>query len=121
MVSQERLQYIKTVKGMLGKVDEEDAGLATQIALDYGEKLGQAQIPLEQYIPLVPDFVRELKDSGMGDGQIVKYMEKTNLASIQEVIQRQDSRALAAENERRQVQMQQQAIQQYNQSMNIMA
>ena len=117
MASPERLQYIKTVKRMLGDLPEEDSGLITNIALDYGEQLNQAQIPLEQYIPNVPDFVKELKGSGMSDGQVTKYMEKTNIASIQDAMQQQDAQALAEENQRRQHMMQQQAIASFNQSL----
>ncbi len=117
MASPEQLDYVKRVKSLLQNVPEEDAGLTTQIALDYGKQLQQAQIPLEQYVPLVPDFVRELKGGGMSDGQITKYMEKTNLASIQDVMEQQNSQKLAEEQARRTHEMQRDAIASFNQSL----
>ena len=45
MASPEQLDYVKRVKSLLQNVPEEDAGLTTQIALDYGKQLQQAQIP----------------------------------------------------------------------------
>ena len=55
----------------------------------------------------------------MGDGQIIKYMEKANLSSIQDAMQQRDAQALAEENERRNHAMQQQAMMEYNQNMGI--
>ena len=117
MASPERLQYVKAVKRMLGDLPEEDSGLITNIALDYGEQLRQAQIPLDQYIPNVPDFVKELKGSGMSDGQVTKYMEKTNIASIQDAMQQRDAQVLAEEDAKRQHMMQQAAIGSFNESL----
>jgi len=119
MASREELEYIKTVKTLLGNIAEEDSGVTMQVALDYGKQLEQAQMPLEEYIPNIPDFVQELKGGGMGDGQIIKYMEKANLSSIQDAMQQRDAQALAEENERRNHAMQQQAMMEYNQNMRM--
>jgi len=119
MASPEDLQYIKTVKTLLGNLPEEDSGVSMQVALDYGKQLEQAQMPLEEYIPNIPNFIQELKSGGMGDGQIIKYMEKTNLSSIQDAMQQRDAQALVEENERRNHAMQQQAMMEYNQNMGM--
>ena len=106
----------------LDKLEKEGKALLPQL-LKYSQDMESMQIPPQLQIKNLRNAVDNIrtmvKEMGVPVGAVKQVIEKDSMEALEQYARQQDAQVVAQEDERRQMQMQQQAIASYNQQMRV--
>jgi hypothetical protein len=106
----------------LDKLEKEGKALLPQL-LKYSQDMEDMQIPPQLQIKNLRNAVDNIrtmvKDMGVPVSAVKQVIEKDSMEALEQYARQQDAQVLQQEDERRQMQMQQQAIASYNQQMRV--
>ena len=106
----------------LDKLEKEGKALLPQL-LKYSQDMESMQIPPQLQIKNLRNAVDNIrtmvKEMGVPVGAVKQVIEKDSMEALEQYARQQDAQVLQQEDERRQMQMQQQAIASYNQQMRV--
>ena len=106
----------------LDKLEKEGKALLPQL-LKYSQDMESMQIPPQLQIKNLRNAVDNIrtmvKEMGVPVGAVKQVIEKDSMEALEQYARQQDAQVLQQEDERRHMQMQQQAIASYNQQMRV--
>ena len=124
MPSDASVQRLKKLNATvdLDKLEKEGKALLPQL-LKYSQDMEDMQIPPQLQIKNLRNAVDNIrtmvKDMGVPVSAVKQVIEKDSMEALEQYARQQDAQVLQQEDERRQMQMQQQAIASYNQQMRV--
>ena len=106
----------------LDKLEKEGKALLPQL-LKYSQDMEDMQVPPQLQIKNLRNAVDNIrtmvKDMGVPVSAVKQVIEKDSMEALEQYARQQDAQVLQQEDERRQLDMQQRAIDSYNQQMGI--
>jgi len=106
----------------LDKLEKEGKALLPQL-LKYSQDMEDMQVPPQLQVKNLRNAVDNIrtmvKEMGVPVSAVKQVIEKDSMEALEQYARQQDAQVLQQEDERRQMQMQQQAIASYNQQMRI--
>jgi len=106
----------------LDKLEKEGKALLPQL-LKYSQDMEDMQVPPQLQVKNLRNAVDNIrtmvKEMGVPVSAVKQVIEKDSMEALEQYARQQDAQVLQQEDERRQMQMQQQAIASYNQQMRV--
>ena len=124
MPSDASVQRLKKLNATvdLDQLEKEGKALLPQL-LKYSQDMESMQIPPQLQVKNLRNAVNNIrtmvKEMGVPVGAVKQVIEKDSMEALGQYARQQDAQVLQQEDERRQMQMQQQAIASYNQQMRV--